>query len=63
MSKIAVIRVRGDVNLRKEIKETLNLLKLYRKNFCVVVDNNQNIIGMVKKVKDYVTYGEDVDWC
>lgn len=58
MSKIAVVRVRGDVNLRKEVKDTLKLLRLYRKNFCVVVEGTPSWIGMIKKVKDYVTYGE-----
>jgi len=58
MSRIAVVRVRGSVNLRKEVKDTLNLLRLYRKNYCVVVDSNPSFIGMIKRVKDYVTYGE-----
>ncbi|MBU1946312.1 MAG: 50S ribosomal protein L30 [Nanoarchaeota archaeon] len=58
MDKIAIIRVRGAVNLNYEVKETMNLLRLYRKNFCVVVDNTPSIQGMIKKVKDYVTYGE-----
>ena len=58
MSKIAVIRVRGPVNLRKDVKDTLKLLRLYRKNFCIVVEGNPSFIGMVNKVKDYVTFGE-----
>jgi len=58
MSKIAIVRVRGSINLNKKIKDTLNLLRLYRKNYCVVVDDNPSYKGMVKKVKDYVTYGE-----
>ncbi len=57
-ARLAIIRVRGDVNLRKEIKDTLKLLRLYRKNFCVVVPANPSIMGMINKVKDYVTYGE-----
>jgi len=61
MSKLAVIRVRGNVNLKKEVKDTFSLLRLYRKNFCVVVENNDSIKGMIKKVKDYVTYGEISD--
>lgn len=58
MSKIAIIRIRGNVNLRKEIKDTFSLLRLYRKNFCIVIENNPSLIGMANKVKDYVTYGE-----
>ena len=58
MNKIAIVRVRGAVNLRKEVRDTLNLLRLYRKNFCVVVDDIPSVKGMITKVKDYVTYGE-----
>jgi large subunit ribosomal protein L30 len=58
MSKIAVVRVRGDVNLSRDVKDTLNLLRLYRKNYCIVVENEPSAIGMIKKVKDHVTYGE-----
>ncbi len=54
--KLAVIRVRGPVRVKKEINHTIELLGLYRKNFCVLVDKKD--IGMIKKIKDYVTYGE-----
>ena len=56
--KIAVIRVRGRVGVRKEIKHTLELLRLYRKNYCVVLPATESILGMVKKVNSYVTWGE-----
>jgi large subunit ribosomal protein L30 len=58
MKKIAVIRVRGDVQLRKEQRDTLNLLRLYRKNYCTVVEDTPSYMGMIKKIKDFVTYGE-----
>lgn len=58
MNKIAIIRIRGDLNVRKDNKDTLNMLRLFNKNYCVVVDNNKNYIGMIKKVKDYITWGE-----
>jgi large subunit ribosomal protein L30 len=58
MSKLAIVRVRGSVNLNQKVKDTLNLLRLYRKNYCVVVENTPSNKGMIKKVKDYVTYGE-----
>ena len=61
MSKIAVIRVRGTIHLSGKVEDTLNLLRLYRKNFCVVVDDNPTYKGMINKVKDYVTYGEIKD--
>jgi large subunit ribosomal protein L30 len=56
--KIAVVLVRGLVNVTHAIKDTLAMLKLTRKNTCIVVDNNPTMLGMIKKAKDYVTWGE-----
>lgn len=58
MTKLAVIRIRGLVGLKKTIKDTLEMLRLYRKNYCVILENKPETLGMIKKVKDYVTYGE-----
>jgi large subunit ribosomal protein L30 len=58
MTMIAVIRLRGKVGLKKPIKHTLNMLRLFNKNTCVVVNDAPNYTGMLKKVKDYVTWGE-----
>ena len=49
--KIAVVRIRGSAKLKKEIKDTLNMLKLYRQNYCVVLNASPSITGMVKKIK------------
>ncbi len=57
--KIAVIRIRGQVGLKKEIAETLNRLRLRRKYSCVVFENPTKVqLGMIKKVRDFVAYGE-----
>ena len=56
--KIGVIRVRGSIRVRKKIKDTLIMLRLHNKNHCIVVEDKPNIMGMIKKVKDYITYGE-----
>jgi len=58
MKKLAIIRIRGQIGLKKEIKDTLNLLRLYNQQYCVVVNNSPEFVGMLKKVKDYVTWGE-----
>lgn len=55
--KIAVVRVRGLTGIRKDMKDTLSMLRLYKKNYCVILNNTPSIIGMIKKVNDYVTYG------
>ena len=54
--KLAVIRIRGITGIEKSIKDTLNMLCIYHNNYCVVVDSK--MLGMIKKVKDYVTWGE-----
>lgn len=58
MEKIAVIRVRGKIGVKKDVKNTLDILHLHRTNSCVVILNTKNYIGMLKKIKDYVTWGE-----
>ena len=56
--KLAAIQIRGGIMMSSEIKDTLNLLKLTRKNSCVVVDNNPIYLGMLVKLKDFITWGE-----
>ena len=59
MTKLAAIRIRGSsMGISKDKMYTLNLLRMYNKNYCVVLDNVPNCIGMLTKVKDYVTWGE-----
>ena len=55
---IAVIRVTGDVNLSERIRETFNRLKLRRKYSCIVLKPTKEQEGMIKKVRDFVAFGE-----
>ncbi len=54
----AVIRLRGGINVKPDIKQTLGLLRLNKVNHCVLVPSNKVNDGMLQKVKDYVTWGE-----
>lgn len=54
----AVIRIRGSVNLRKEIKDTLAMLRLYRKMHCVLLKETDSLKGMIRSVNNWITYGE-----
>ncbi len=56
--KLAVIQIRGTINAKKEIKDTLKFLNLQRKNACTIVPDTPNYLGMLNKLKDYVTFGE-----
>lgn len=57
-NKIAIVLIRSALQASGGVKETLFMLKLRQKNACVVVDGTPATQGMIKKVKDYVTYGE-----
>jgi len=54
----AVVQVRGVVNTRQDIKDTLKMLRLHHINHCVLVADTPENLGMIRKVKDYVAYGE-----
>jgi large subunit ribosomal protein L30 len=55
---IAVVRVRGNVRQSYDIEKTFASLNLHNKNWCILLDNNPSNIGMIKKVKDFITWGE-----
>lgn len=57
MAKIAVVQIRGTVKTHPDVRKTLELLRLKQKHACVVVDDNEVSRGMIKKIKDYVTFG------
>ncbi len=54
----AIIKLRGSVGIRPEIKNTLRLLRLHKVNHCAIVEENDYYKGMIKKVKDYIAWGE-----
>ena len=56
--RLAIIRITGKIGIKKDIKETLNLLRLYNKYTCTVVPSSKNYLGMIMKLNDFVTWGE-----
>jgi large subunit ribosomal protein L30 len=54
----AVVRVRGQVNIKPKIKRTMKLMRLNRVNHCVIIPENEVYKGMLNIIKDYVTWGE-----
>jgi large subunit ribosomal protein L30 len=55
---LAAVRVRGGVRVRGDIKDTLGMLRLHRPNHCVVLPVRDTTVGMLRKAKDYITWGE-----
>jgi len=55
--KLAAIRIRGEVRKSPDITTTLKSLKLLHKNQCVIVEDTPPILGMLRKVSGYITWG------
>jgi large subunit ribosomal protein L30 len=56
--KIVLIRIKGMIGINKDIEETLSRLRLRRKYACVVIEDTPENKGMIKKVSDFIAYGE-----
>ena len=56
--KIAVIRLRGTIGVNPKMKKTFDVMKLQKKNNCVIIPNDKNSIQMIKVIKDFATFGE-----
>ena len=55
---ICIIRIRGQIGLKKDVVETLNRLRVRKKYACVVLNPGKEQQGMIKKVDNFVAYGE-----
>ena len=55
---ICIIRIRGEVNMDGNVKETLHRLRLRKKYTCIVLNPNKEQEGMISKVKNLVAFGE-----
>lgn len=55
---ILVIRISGQVNISDKVKETLRRLNLRRKYSAVLLHPNNENLKLLKKIRDYVSYGE-----
>jgi large subunit ribosomal protein L30 len=57
-TELAVVRIRGDVDVRDEIRQTLKMLRLHKVNHATLIKGGRSYLGMLQKVKDYATWGE-----
>lgn len=56
---IAAIRIKGQIKVSRNSRETLDTLKLRKKYACVLMDeNNPSVRGMIKKSRNFIAYGE-----
>ena len=55
---LVAVRIKGKPNVKKEVEKTMQLLKLYKKHSCVILPAKKSVVGMLKKIERYVTWGE-----
>ena len=55
---ICIIRIRGDVKIDGDIKETFDRMRLRKKYSCIVINPNKEQLGMIKKLEDFTAFGE-----
>jgi large subunit ribosomal protein L30 len=55
---LVAVRIRGMSDISQEIKDTLNMLRLTRSCHATLVDDRPAYNGMLRKSKDYLTWGE-----
>ena len=58
-----VVRVRSNVGVERSIKETMHHLNLTKVNHAVLVPKKPELEGMLRKAKDYITWGEASSEC
>ena len=58
MDFYAAVRIRGSVNVARDVKDTLGMLRLTRVNHCVVIPKTPGYEGMLRKARSYITWGE-----
>lgn len=57
-SRIAIVRIKGNLGLKVTIRKTFEFMRLYKKNHCVVISNTLEYAGMIKKIDNACTWGE-----
>ncbi|HDD68996.1 MAG TPA: 50S ribosomal protein L30 [Candidatus Korarchaeota archaeon] len=55
---MAVIRIRGLIDARPEVRKTMEMLHLKRKFRATLVPHEPAQLGMLHRIKDYSTFGE-----
>jgi len=58
MPQLIVIRIRGTVNIRYDVRKTFELLKLKKRYSATIVPKNDYYLGMLNLAKDHIAWGE-----
>ncbi len=55
---IAAVRIRGTPGVKPDTRRALNQLGLSKVNSCVLLPRDDSTLGQMRRVNDYVTWGE-----
>ncbi len=58
MGLLAVIRIRGTVNMNSKEETALKILRLHKRNHAVLITDTPQMIGILKTAWKYITWGE-----
>ena len=53
-----VVRARSNVGVERSIRETMLHLNLTKVNHAIIIPENDQYLGMLRKAKDYITWGK-----
>ena len=56
--KLIAIRIRGEIGVKGDISDTMDMLNLRNQHNCVVLDDTPTVRGMLQKAQGYITFGE-----
>lgn len=57
MTKIAIVRVRGQVRIRHDLVRAMEQLNLRKRHNATVVEETPSVLGQLNKVQSFITWG------
>lgn len=58
MIKIAIIRIRGPVKVKRDIEDAMQFLLLKKVNHCRIIEDSPSLRGTLQKIASHTTWGE-----
>lgn len=55
---LAVVRLKGKINVNYKIQATLDMLNVRRTNYMTLIPNTPDYLGMLRKARNFITWGE-----
>jgi large subunit ribosomal protein L30 len=55
---LLAIRIRGGINVSRKDEDNLRMLRIDRNNMATLLDDRPDYEGMLRRAKDFITWGE-----